>query len=225
MIRLEGVGYRYPKAPEDAFALRGLDMEITDGSFTAILGANASGKSTLAKLLNALILPTEGRISVDGIVIDSASKPDASVLGRIRCTVGMVFQNPENQMIGDTVCSEVAFGPENLGLPTSEIRSRVEEALCLMGLKELENRNPSELSGGQLQKLAIAGALALKSRYIVLDESLCMLDRDSKAEVLDVLKRLNEEEKIGIILITHDRRDCEGADRILVLEKGKLKQC
>ena len=215
MIKLGGVSYRYPDSDSDAFALRGLDMEIADGSFAVILGANASGKTTLAKMLNALILPTEGTVSIDGITVSS----DAVTLGKIRCTVGMVFQNPENQMVGDTVESEIAFGPENLGLSTEEIRKRVDEALSLMGLEECRKRNPLELSGGQLQRLAIAGALALKSRYIVLDESLCMLDSESKAEVLEVLRRLNRENGLGIILITHDRRDCAGADRIFELEK------
>lgn len=214
MIRLEGVGYSYPDAPSVS-VLRNLDLEIADGSFTAILGPNASGKSTLAKLLNALILPTEGSVSIDGITV----RPDAETLKKARCAVGMVFQNPENQMIGDTVESEVAFGPENLGLPTEEIRKRVDEALGLMGLQDCRKRNPSELSGGQLQKLAVAGALALKSRYIVLDESLCMLDRQSKAEVLEALMRLNKEQNLSIILITHDRSDCTGAERIYELEK------
>ena len=215
MIKLGGVSYRYPDSDPGTFALRGLDMEIADGSFTVILGTNASGKTTLAKLLNALVLPTEGTVSIDGITV----KADAETLGKIRCTVGMVFQNPENQLVGDTVESEVAFGPENLGLPTEEIRNRVDEALSLMGLDEYRRRNPFELSGGQLQRLAIAGALALKNRYIVLDESLCMLDSESKEEVLQVLKRLNRENGLGIILITHDRRDCSGADRIFELEK------
>lgn len=214
MIRLEGVGYSYPDAPSVS-VLRNLDLEIADGSFTAILGPNTSGKSTLAKLLNALILPTEGSVSIDGITV----RPDAETLKKVRCAVGMVFQNPENQMIGDTVESEVAFGPENLGLPTEEIRKRVDEALGLMGLQDCRKRNPSELSGGQLQKLAVAGALALKSRYIVLDESLCMLDRQSKAEVLEALMRLNKEQNLSIILITHDRSDCTGAERIYELEK------
>lgn len=214
MIRLEGVGYSYPDAPSVS-VLRNLDLEIADGSFTAILGPNTSGKSTLAKLLNALILPTEGSVSIDGITV----RPDAETLKKARCAVGLVFQNPENQMIGDTVESEVAFGPENLGLPTEEIRKRVDEALGLMGLQDCRKRNPSELSGGQLQKLAVAGALALKSRYIVLDESLCMLDRQSKAEVLEALMRLNKEQNLSIILITHDRSDCTGAERIYELEK------
>ena len=223
MIALQDVGYRYPG--QDVFALRDLNMEIADGSYVAILGSNASGKSTLARLLNALLIPSEGMISVDGNVLESTTKPDSPVSGRIRCAVGMVFQNPENQVIGDTVEQDVAFGPENLGLPNPEIRNRVEEALSFMDLEKLRDRNPLELSGGQLQKLAIAGALALKSRYLVLDESLSMLDRQSKEEVLDVLKRLNDEEKLGIILITHDRRDCRDARCIYELKEGKLAQC
>ena len=136
----------------------------------------------------------------------------------------MVFQNPENQIIGDTVEDDVAFGPENLGLSTVEIRNRVDEALSLMGLQNYRKRNPSELSGGQLQKLAIAGALALKSRYIVLDESLCMLDSESKAEVLEVLRRLNKEQNLSIILITHDERDCADADKVYEMKEGSLTQ-
>lgn len=223
MITLQHVGYRYPG--QDGFALRDLNIEIADGSYVAILGPNASGKSTLARLLNALLIPYEGIIAIDGNVLDSTIKPDAPVLRSVRCLVGMVFQNPENQVIGDTVEQDVAFGPENLGLPTEEIKKRVSEALELMNLNCLRNRNPLELSGGQLQKLAIAGALALKSRYLILDESLCMLDRQSKDEVLDVLKRLNEEEKLGIILITHDRRDCRDAKCVYELKEGKLEQC
>ena len=223
MITLQGVGYRYPN--QDGFALRDLNMEIAEGSYVAILGPNASGKSTLARLLNALLIPEEGIISIDGNTIDNTIQPDSPVLGQIRCLVGMVFQNPENQIIGDTVEQDVAFGPENLGLPTEEIKKRVDEALALMGLETLRDRNPLELSGGQLQKLAIAGALALKSRYLILDESLSMLDRQSKDEVLDVLKRLNEEEKLGIILITHDRRDCRDAKYVYELKEGKLVQC
>lgn len=223
MITIQDVGYRYPG--QDGFALRNLNMEIADGSYVAILGPNASGKSTLARLLNALLIPSEGSICVDGNTIDNTIRPDSPLLAQIRCAVGMVFQNPENQVIGDTVGQDVAFGPENLGLPTEEIRSRVDQALGLMGLDGLRNRNPLDLSGGQLQRLAIAGALALKSRYLILDESLCMLDRQSKTEVLDVLKRLNEEEKLGIILITHDRRDCRDARLIYELKEGKLIQC
>ena len=204
MIKLEGVGYSYPDAP-NAPVLCNLDLEIPDGSFIAILGPNACGKSTLAKILNSLIPPCTGSVSADGIV-------------------GMVFQNPENQIIGDTVEADVAFGPENLGLPTDEIRDRVDDALALTGLEDLRHRNPLTLSGGQMQRLAIAGVLALKPECIVLDESLSMLDSESKNEVLQVLKRLNREEGLSIVLITHDIRDCADATCIYELEKGKLKR-
>ena len=204
MIRLEGVGYSYPDAP-DVPVLRNLDLEVADGSFIAIRGPNASGKSTLAKLLNGLIPPCSGSISTDGIV-------------------GMVFQNPENQIIGDTVEDDIAFGPENLGLPTEEIRQRVDSAVSLTGLEGLRYRNPLTLSGGQMQRLAIAGVLALKPECIVLDESLSMLDRESKEDVLQVLRRLNREEGLSIILITHDIRDCADAGFIYELEKGKLRR-
>ena len=204
MIKLEGVGYSYPDAP-DVPVLRDLDFEVADGSYIAIRGPNASGKSTLARILNNLIPPCSGSVSSDGIV-------------------GMVFQNPENQIIGDTVEDDIAFGPENLGLPTDEIRQRVDCAILLTGLESLRYRNPLTLSGGQMQRLAIAGVLALKPECIVLDESLSMLDRESKKEVLQVLKKLNREEGLSIILITHDIRDCADATCIYELEKGKLNR-
>lgn len=204
MIRLEGVGYSYPDAP-DVPVLRNLDLEVADGSFIAVRGPNACGKSTLAKLLNGLIPPCSGSISTDGIV-------------------GMVFQNPENQIIGDTVEDDIAFGPENLGLSTEEIRQRVDDAISLTGLEALRYRNPLTLSGGQMQRLAIAGVLALKPECIVLDESLSMLDRESKEDVLQVLRRLNREEGLSIILITHDIRDCADAGFIYELEEGKLRR-
>ena len=204
MIRLEGVGYSYPDAP-DVPVLRNLDLEVADGSFIAVRGPNACGKSTLAKLLNRLIMPCSGSVSADGIV-------------------GMVFQNPENQIIGDTVEDDIAFGPENLGLPTEEIRQRVDGAVLLAGLEGLRYRNPLTLSGGQMQRLAIAGVLALKPKCIVLDESLSMLDRESKEDVLQVLRRLNREEGLSIILITHDIRDCADAGFIYELEEGKLRR-
>ena len=204
MIRLEGVGYSYPDAP-DVPVLRNLDLEVADGSFIAVRGPNACGKTTLAKLLNGLIPPSSGSVSADGIV-------------------GMVFQNPENQIIGDTVEADIAFGPENLGLQTDEIRERVDVALALAGLEDLRYRNPLTLSGGQMQRLAIAGVLALKPECIVLDESLSMLDSESKKEVLQVLRQLNREEELSIILITHDIRDCADATCIYELEKGKLNR-
>lgn len=217
MITLRGLGFSYPDSAEDDYALHSIDMEIADGSFCAVLGANGSGKSTLARILNALLLPCQGSLSVDGTQID---EPEA--IRKIRCSVGMVFQNPENQIVADTVEQDVAFGPENLGLSNAEIRERTEKALSLMGLENLKKRNPRQLSGGQLQKLAIAGVLAMDCRYLVLDESLSMLDSKSKSEVLETLGNLNRERNLGIIMISHDIRDCSLAKRIFVFENGTV---
>ena len=209
MITLRGIGFSYPGSAENECALHSVDMEIAEGSVVSVLGANGSGKSTLARILNALLLPTQGSLSVDGTHIDCNSKPDKTTIRKIRCSVGMVFQNPENQIVGDTVEQEVAFGPENLGLCSSEIRKRTEKALCLMGLENLRLRSPRQLSGGQLQKLTIAGVLAMDCRYLVLDESLSMLDSKSKSEVLETLGNLNRERNLGIIMISHDIRNVE----------------
>ena len=222
MIGLRGVRFRYPDEPEGDAALSDIDLDIADGSFTAILGAAGSGKSTLARILDALLIPTAGTVSVDGLVIDSTSGPSRDLLMKVRSTVGMVFQNPVNQIIGDTVEQDVAYGPANLGLDHDEIVRRTDAALRTMGLEDLRLRNPVHLSGGQMQRLAIAGALAMGTRYVVLDESLSMLDPRGRDEVLENLRNLNREEGLGMIMISHDMRDCAGCDRFIVLDRGRI---
>ena len=222
MISLRGVRFRYPDNPEGNAALSGIDLDIADGAFTAILGAAGSGKSTLARILDALLIPTAGSVSVDGLVIDSTSGPSRDLLMKVRSTVGMVFQNPVNQIIGDTVEQDVAYGPANLGLDHDEIVRRTDAALRTMGLEDLRLRNPVHLSGGQMQRLAIAGALAMGTRYVVLDESLSMLDPRGRDEVLENLRNLNREERLGMIMISHDVRDCAGCDRFIVLDRGRI---
>ena len=222
MIGLRGVRFRYPDEPEGDAALSDIDLDIADGSFTAILGAAGSGKSTLARILDALLIPTAGTVSVDGLVIDSTSGPSRDLLMKVRSTVGMVFQNPVNQIIGDTVEQDVAYGPANLGLDHDEIVRRADAALRTMGLEDLRLRNPVHLSGGQMQRLAIAGALAMGTRYVVLDESLSMLDPRGRDEVLENLRNINREERLGMIMISHDMRDCAGCDRFIVLDRGRI---
>ena len=222
MIGLRGVRFRYPDEPEGDAALSDIDLGIADGSFTAILGAAGSGKSTLARILDALLIPTAGTVSVDGLVIDGTSGPSRDLLMKVRSTVGMVFQNPVNQIIGDTVEQDVAYGPANLGLDHDEIVRRADAALRTMGLEDLRLRNPVHLSGGQMQRLAIAGALAMGTRYVVLDESLSMLDPRGRDEVLENLRNLNREERLGMIMISHDVRDCAGCDRFIVLDRGRI---
>lgn len=222
MISLRGVCFRYPDNPDGFCALSGIDLDIADGAFTAVLGASGSGKSTLARLLNALVIPTAGTLSVDGLVIDSGTTPSRELQMGIRSTVGMVFQNPVNQIIGDTVEQDVAYGPANLGLDHDEIVRRTDSSLRTMGLEDIRLHNPMHLSGGQLQRLAVAGALAMGTRYVVLDESLSMLDPRGRDEVLGSLRRLNRENALGIIMISHDVRDCAGCTDFMVLDRGRL---
>ena len=222
MISLRGVCFRYPDDPDGACALSAVDLDIADGAFLAVLGAAGSGKSTLARILDALMIPTSGTVYVDGLVIDSSIRPTRELLMGIRSTVGMVFQDPVNRIIGDTVEQDAAYGPANLGLDHDSIVSRTDASLRITGLEDVRLRNPMHLSGGQMQRLAIAGALAMGSRYVVLDESLSMLDPQGKAEILGSLRRLNREEGLGIVMISHDMRDCAGCDRFIVLDHGRL---
>lgn len=199
------------------FALNGVSIEIPKGSFTAILGHNGSGKSTFARLINALNVPTEGKILVNGM--DTA---DESLLFDIRKSAGMVFQNPDNQLVATIVEEDIAFGPENLGLPQKEIVERVENALKAVGMSEYRRRAPHMLSGGQKQRIAIAGALALGPNIIVFDESTAMLDPKGRADILNIIRKLNKENEMTIILITHYLEETVDADDVIILLNGLL---
>ena len=199
-------------------ALKDVTAQIKKGDFTAIIGTNGSGKSTLARHLNALLIPTEGELIVEGM-----RTSDAGRVWDIRQKVGMVFQNPDNQLVAAVVEEDVAFGPENLGVPPEEIRERVDLALEKVGMTSYRKQAPSMLSGGQKQRVAIAGVLAMKPDCIVLDEPTAMLDPKGRKEVMDTIHELNKKEGITIVLITHFMEEAVTADHILVIDKGVLK--
>ncbi|MDD6307965.1 MAG: energy-coupling factor transporter ATPase [Clostridia bacterium] len=214
MITLTDVSFSYS---EKAVALHNINLTINKGEFLAVLGHNGSGKSTLAKLLNGILVPTSGTVSVLG-----HDTKDGKNLPFIRQHVGMVFQNPDNQIVATIVEEDVAFGPENLGLSSSEIRQRVDEALKTVGMYAARRHAPHLLSGGQKQRVAIAGVIAMRPDYIVLDEPTAMLDPIGRREVMDTIQRLCREEGITIVLITHFMREAAEADRVLVMEKGAI---
>ena len=197
-------------------AIDGISLNIVEGDFIAVLGPNGSGKSTFAKHLNSLLHPTEGTVFVDGN--DTA---DADKIWDIRKTVGMVFQNPENQMVGTIVEEDVAFGPENMGVPASQLAERVKESLVMVDMNDYRKAAPSNLSGGQKQRVAIAGVLAMHPKCIVLDEPTAMLDPEGRSEVIRAIRGLNDVENITIILITHNMEEAVYADRIYVVSNGK----
>ena len=215
IIKIEHLSYTYPGETEPA--IRDLDLTIGTGTFVAVLGHNGSGKSTLAKHLNAILLPTEGRVLVDGI--DTA---DEQQLLRVRGTVGMVFQNPDNQIVANVVEDDVAFAPENLGVPPEEIRRRVDAALKQVGMYEFRMHAPHLLSGGQKQRVAIAGVIAMEPKCIVLDEPTAMLDPAGRREVVETVTRLCREKGITVVLITHHMNECIGADRVIVMSNGVI---
>ncbi len=217
-IKLENVSFSYPMSEgEEHKAVNGVSLDIEEGSFVALVGHNGSGKSTLAKLLNGLLVPTSGRVSVYG-----ADTADDKKIYEVRSSVGMVFQNPDNQMIATNVEDDIAFGPENLGVPREEIISRVDWALEKVGMSEFRNATPFKMSGGQKQRLAIAGVLAIKPRVMVLDESTAMLDPKGRDEVMSVIKQLNREEKMTVVHITHYMDEALEADRLIVMNEGKI---
>ena len=207
-----------PEGKPVALALDGVDAQVYRGEFLAVLGMNGSGKSTLARHLNALLLPRSGRVLVDGL----DTREDQN-LWPIRDRVGMVFQNPDNQIVAAVVEEDVAFGPENQGLPPAEIRERVAEALASVGMTAHRERSPHLLSGGQKQRVAIAGALALRPACLVLDEPTAMLDPSGRAEVLAVVRRLNRELDMAVVLITHFMEEAALADRVMVMAGGRVQ--
>ncbi|MBU5626886.1 energy-coupling factor transporter ATPase [Oscillibacter sp. MSJ-2] len=220
MIQTEQLAYSYPaeEGHKRAAALHGIDLSIEKGSFVAVLGHNGSGKSTLAKHFNAILLPSGGRVWVAG-----RDTMDESALLEIRRRVGMVFQNPDNQIVANVVEEDVAFAPENMGVPTEEIRHRVDSALRAVGMSEFARHAPHLLSGGQKQRIAIAGVIAMEPECIVLDESTAMLDPIGRQEVLSTVHRLNREKGITIVLITHHMNEAAEADRVVVMSDGKVE--
>jgi len=215
ILEFEHVSFRYPEARTDS--LRDLSLCFEEGSFTAILGHNGSGKSTLARHMNGLLIPTSGRVLVSGM--DTA---DEGKLLEIRQTVGMVFQNPDNQIVSNVVEEDVAFAPENLGVPPEEIRARVNVSLRQVGMYEYRRHAPHLLSGGQKQRVAIAGVLAMQPKVIVLDEPTAMLDPHGRAEVIETVNLLCRVKKMTVILITHHMEECIDADRLLVMSEGSV---
>lgn len=219
MIKTQDLAFTYPGTEDqvNTRALRGVDVTIERGSFVVILGHNGSGKSTLAKTFNAVLLPSGGKVYVEGM-----DTMDESLLLEIRRRVGMVFQNPDNQIIGTVVDEDVAFGPENMGVPTEEIIRRVENSLKTVGMWEYRSHSPNRLSGGQKQRVAIAGVVAMEPKCIVLDEPTAMLDPVGRKEVIRAAQKLNREKGITIILITHYMEEVVEADRVIVMDQGKI---
>lgn len=218
MIKTDNLFFRYDDEKDlEKFALKDVDLHIKDGEFVVIIGHNGSGKSTLSKLLNGIYYPTKGKIMIDGL-----DTSDENLIWEIRKRAGMVFQNPDNQLVATIVEEDVAFGPENLGLPSEEIRKRVDEALESVKMSAFKRKPPHHLSGGQKQRVAIAGILAMKPKCIIFDEPTAMLDPSGRKEVMQTIKHLNATEKITIVHITHFMDEAVDADRIIVMDDGKI---
>ena len=224
IVKTENLTFEYIRRDENdnvegiTTAVDNVSIDVKQGEFIAILGHNGSGKSTLAKHLNAILFPTEGTVWVNGL-----DTKDLDNLWTVRNTAGMVFQNPDNQIIGQIVEEDVGFGPENMGVPTKEIWERVEESLKVVGMYEYRKSSPNRLSGGQKQRVSIAGVLAMHPKCIVLDEPTAMLDPIGRKEVIDAVRGLNDVEKITIILITHNMDEIVHADRVFVMDKGHIE--
>ena len=219
MIECRNLVFKYTASEnqEEKIAINDVNLQITEGEFIAILGHNGSGKSTMAKHMNALLIPTDGKM-----LVNKMDTSDMNNLWNIRETAGMVFQNPDNQLVATIVEEDVAFGPENLGVPPEEIRKRVDEALERVGMSEYKKHAPHLLSGGQKQRIAIAGILAMQPKCIIFDDPTAMLDPSGRKEVLDTIIDLNRNYGITVILITHYMDEAAKADRIVVMDKGKL---
>ena len=216
IIEVNNISFEYITEEDSFKAIDDLSLNIKEGEFLVIIGHNGSGKSTLSKNLNAILMPTKGNILIDGMDTREEEK-----LWDIRQTAGMVFQNPDNQIVATVVEEDVAFGPENLGIKPEEIRRRVDESLKSVGIYELRDRQPHLLSGGQKQRVAIAGIIAMKPKCVIFDEATAMLDPSGRKEVMNTIKRLNKEENISVIHITHFMEEAVDADRVIVMEKGK----
>ena len=217
IIEVKNVTYEYTDEEKTFAAVKNLSLNIERGSFTVILGHNGSGKSTLAKMLNGLNKPTSGDVFADGI-----NTKDEETEIEVKRKVGMVFQNPDNQIIASIVEEDVAFGPENLGIPPKEIEKRVEDALKAVDMWEFRKSTPHHLSGGQKQRIAIAGIIAMQPECLVLDEPTAMLDPKGRAEIISTLHRLNREKGITVVLITHYMEEAENADRVIVMNDGEI---
>ena len=227
IIKVENLGYTYLDLDEEMAtkdknpALSGVSLEIDRGEYIAILGHNGSGKSTLAKLLNLILIPTVGKIYINGKDVSSPDLSEDDVF-EVRKKIAMVFQNPDNQLVATIVEEDVAFGPENLGLPRDEIRRRVVDSLNLVGMQEYARHAPHKLSGGQKQRIAIAGVIAMRPDVIVFDESTAMLDPIGRRNVVEIMERLNREEGITVINITHYMDEAARADRVIVVNDGRV---
>lgn len=220
IIKFDNVSFAYEASEEETAATQvvdGFSLSVPEGQFLAILGHNGCGKSTVAKLINGILVPSDGKVIVNGL-----DTSDDEKVTDVRRTVGMVFQNPDNQIVATIVEDDVAFGPENLGVPPREIRKRVDDALKAVGMYEFRDREPHRLSGGQKQRVAIAGIIAMNTKCIVMDEPTAMLDPHGRQEVMDTIQILNKERGITVILITHYMDEAVKADRVVVMDKGEI---
>ena len=220
-IKIENLSYSYEDEENINPAVANLTLDIAEGSYVAVIGRNGSGKSTFAKLLNMILEPTSGKITIAGKDITDKNITEADII-EIRRNIGMVFQNPDNQLVATIVEDDVAFGPENLGVPSNEIRERVDAALKTVGMSEFAHHEPHRLSGGQKQRVAIAGIIAMLPRCIIFDESTAMLDPIGRREVIAMMEKLNRENGITIITITHYMEEAVKADRVIVMDAGKI---